>query len=217
MTASVIVTGVASTLLVVGPISEASATHGKEKTYTRSYKKTLDFYSKPLKRCVRTTLTGKVTFKHSILHKGKGGMPHRYRGVKVSDPKMETRVLTKCKGGKAATLTKAKLTQRWYESKKCKMDVAVTAGFPWSVAVTPTVECGKREAGTRSTTYSTKSKVYTQHNSGQPLYFTGQILLGMNSSKSLCLSGRPTVTAYIKNKSDSWAKTAKVCFEAPRK
>lgn len=206
-------TGVATTALI--GISAGGAAAVDAKTYTRSYSKSTNFYSAPLKRCVRTTLSGKVTFTYYLYRQHSAA--DRYYNVKLVEPKMKISVLTKCSGGKAATLTDASLTQRWYEST-CKLDAAVTAGYPWTVAVTPTVECGKHDVGTRSTKYSAKATTYTQNNSGRPVAFSGDLILGRDPEhgstvRPLCLSGRPTVTAYISNKSDSWTKTLKACVK----
>src|SRR5262249_35182467 len=129
--AAALATGVVSTGLLAVTAGNASAVDIK--TYTKPYSKSASFYSKPLQRCVKTTLSGKITFKH-YLYKQKGAVSDAFLGVKLINPTMHTTVLTKCSGGKAATLTKVSMTQRWYESTKCKLNVAVTAGYPWTVA-----------------------------------------------------------------------------------
>jgi hypothetical protein len=201
-------TGVMSTGLLAAGATDASAI--ATKTYTKPYSKSANFYSKPLGRCVKTTLSGKVTFKH-YYYKQKGAISDAFLGVKLVNPTMHTTVLTKCTGGKKATVTKMSMTQRWYESTKCKLNVAIAAGYQWTVAVTPTVECGKRKAGTRATTYATKANNYTQSNSGRPVGFNGEVHIKYNTA--LCLSARTTVTAYINNKSDSWTNTIKACVK----
>lgn len=118
--------GVMSTGLLAGA-TDASAI--ATKTYTKPYSKSANFYSKPLGRCVRTTLSGKVTFKH-YYYKQKGAISDAFLGVKLINPTMRTTVLTKCTGGKSATVTKMAMTQRWYESTKCKLNVAIAMRLP---------------------------------------------------------------------------------------
>ncbi|MCC9709904.1 hypothetical protein E4N62_34380 [Streptomyces sp. MNU76] len=206
--------GLTASLFVMLPATEVNAATWT--THTKKYSQTKSFYSKPLKRCVRTTLSGKVTFKFAKISGGKSGVRHTYKDIKVVQPKMTTKVLTKCSGGKAATTTKIEMTQRWYESRKCSLDIAITAGAPWTIAVTPTVECGSRKAGTRKSVYNNKNKNYTQSNTGRPLYFKGQLQINKPVNQSpdtrFCMSGRPTVQAYVKNNSDAWAQTMKFCF-----
>jgi len=208
---SAALTGLTASLFVVLPASEANAATWR--TYTKKYSQTKSFYSKPLKRCIRTTLSGKVTFKFTT------DIPkdYTYKDIKIIEPKMATKVLTKCSGGKAATVTKMEMTQRWYESRKCEMDVEVSAGAPWSVSVTPTVECGSRKAGTRKSVYGNKNKTYTQSNSGRPVSFTGMLSIRRAPTgkidRRFCMSGRPTVQAYVKNNSDAWAQTMRFCFK----
>ncbi|WNZ08398.1 hypothetical protein [Streptomyces sp. 11x1] len=207
---SVALTGLVAGLFVTLPASDANAATWT--THTKKYSQTKSFYSKPLKRCVRTTLSGKVTFKYGYIV-GR----HTYKDIKVIEPKMATKVLTKCSGGKAATTTKMEMTQRWYESRKCEMEVGVSAGAPWSISVTPTVECGSRKAGTRKSVYGNKNKTYTQSNTGRPLYFKGKLEIRHSPTakydRRFCMSGRPTVQAYVKNNSDAWSQTMKFCFK----
>jgi len=206
--AAALATGVVSTGLLAVTATDASAIDIQ--TYTKPYNKSANFYSKPLKRCVKTTLSGKVTFKH-YLYKQHGAIADAFLGVKLINPTMHTTVLTKCSGGKSATVTKMAMTQRWYESTKCKLNVAIAAGYQWTVAVTPTVECGRRNAGTRATTYSVKANNYTQSNSGRPVDFNGEVHIKYKTA--LCLSARTTVTAYISNRSDSGTNTIKACVK----
>lgn len=91
---SVALAGLAAGLFVTLPASDANAATWT--THTKKYSQTKSFYSKPLKRCVRTTLSGKVTFKYGYIV-GR----HTYKDIKVIEPKMATKVLTKCSGGKA--------------------------------------------------------------------------------------------------------------------
>jgi hypothetical protein len=215
MATSAVITGLVSALLVALPATEASAVSWKP--HTKSYSKTSKFYFKPLKRCIRTTLTGKVSFKFAKISGGKSGTRYTYKDIKIVNPKMVVKVLTKCKGGKAAKLSKAQLTQRWYESRKCSLNVGVAAGYPWGVTLIPTKECGKRKAGVLKTTYSPNKSKYTQYNTGRPLYFKGRLQINKPINKKvdtrLCISGRPTVTAYVGGKSDSWTGTKRMCFK----
>ncbi|WP_326576829.1 hypothetical protein OG889_12340 [Streptomyces sp. NBC_00481] len=206
--ASAVAVGASSLALVVGMAPSAGAV--AKTSHSKPYSATVAMWSKPLKRCVYVKLTGRVEFKHYYWQM-KGAKDHAYTDVKLKDPSMTATTYTSCSGGKRAKLTKLQLTQRWYESTKCKMNAKVAVGV-WSLSVTPTLECGKRKAATRATTYNETLWKYSQSNSGRPASFDGMVRVSLKKEK-LCLSARPEVTAYVKGASDSWTKTVKVCVK----
>ncbi|WP_433478078.1 hypothetical protein ACQPZP_14210 [Spirillospora sp. CA-142024] len=179
-------------------------------TYTRPYVLTDSHYSKPLKRCVKTTAWGKISFQLKAPPHGVTG----YNKVRLHDPVVRASVLTKCRGGKTAKATSATLVQRWYESS-CKASVELSGGIDatkvWSVSVTPTINCGTRKVGQGQTRYPQGSyKTFTQYNSGTKLKF-GFV---PNASKPLCLSVKTSAIIYVKSKSDSsYSPTMKACVK----
>ncbi|MDX2823045.1 hypothetical protein Sipo8835_24385 [Streptomyces ipomoeae] len=207
--ASALAVGASSLALVMGMAPDAGAV--ATTSHSKPYSATVSMWSKPLQRCVYVKFTGRIEFKHYYWQM-KGAKDHAYTGVKLKDPTMTATNYTSCSGGKRAKLTKLEMTQRWYESTKCKLNASVSGGYPWGVYVAPTVECGKRKAAQRETTYNETLWKYQQSNTGRPAKFDGTVRVSLKKEK-LCLSVRPTVTAYVKGKSDSWTKTVKVCVK----
>lgn len=206
-TASAAVVGGVLAVGLMSPPADAAAAQ----TFTRSYTLVKEFKSTPLGRCARVTLWGSITFTRT---QGPG-LYLVYKDIKVNNPTARVSALARCGSKTTSTLTKSTIRQRWYEST-CKASVKVSVGFPWSVSIEPTVECGKRAVGQRATSYSVKATTYTQYNSGRPLYFTGSVWAGTsvrNPPVALCLSGKPTITVYVNNKSDSFTSTMKACVK----
>jgi hypothetical protein len=211
-----VASAIAGSLLTVGlipaPANAAETAERAGQTFTKNYTLVKEFNSKPLKRCVRVTLWGSITFTRT-----QESLHLIYKNIKLNNPTARLSVLAKCGKTKTSTLTKAKITQRWYEST-CKAEVKVSVGYPWAVSVEPTYECGNRRVGARGSTYTGTHKIFTQYNSGRPLTFTGSVWAGTtvrNPPVALCLSARPTFTAYAKNKSDSFTSRLKACVKPP--
>lgn len=211
MVSATVVGGVLAAGLMSSSAHAAEPAAERAQTFSRSYTLVKEFKSKPLKRCVRVTMWGSITFTRA---QGQG-LFLVYKNIKVNNPTARVSALAKCGSKKTSTLTKAKVTQRWYETR-CQADVKVSIGYPWAVAVEPTFECGRHRVGVRGTTYTGKHTKYTQYNSGRPLYFTGTTWAGKTVRQppvALCLSARPTFTGYVKNKSDSFTATMKACVK----
>jgi hypothetical protein len=212
-----VASAVAGSLLTVGLISvpaNAETAQRAGETFTKNYTLVKEFKSKPLKRCVRVTLWGSITFTRT---QSSEFLELIYKNIKLNNPTVRVSALAKCGSKKTSTLTKVKIVQRWYEST-CKAEVKVSAGYPWAISAEPTFECGRHRVGSRGSTYTGTHKTFTQYNSGRPLTFTGTLHAGKtvrNPPVPLCLSVRPTFTVYVKNKSDSSTSTLKACVKPP--
>jgi hypothetical protein len=175
--------------------------------YTRSYTLVKEFYSKPLKRCIRATLWGSVSFKFYGSSHG-----NEYTDVKLKNPTMRASFLAKCGTTRTATIKKVTTTQAWYDHY-CHASVSVSGGLPWNLGVGVTPECGTRTVAKRTTTYSGKYRYVTQYNSGYPAYWKGVYELKSNKLSPVCLSGRTTITSYLGARSDSWSTTMTACVK----
>lgn len=150
------------------PTAQASAPASA--TAVKSYSMVKEFYSRPLKKCIRTSLWGQVTFGSKPGGRGQ----HYYTKIRLKNPTMRVSILKKCGRKATSTATKIKATQRWYETR-CKAEVGVQAGVPWSIGVSVVPECGSARTADRASTYSGKRMVVTQYNSGSPVRF-GDVL-----------------------------------------
>jgi hypothetical protein len=178
--------------------------------YIKSYSVWQERYSPPLKRCVRITLWGKITFR--LLNSGKAGIV--YTNVKVKSPTMRVSALSKCgRGGKVIKINKAQLVQQWY-SRNCSLKASASGSFPWTLGGSVWVDCGTRKALRRVTKHTAKKPVsyFDQNNSGTTLSFNGRVAYkNAGRTKELCLESKPSTTLHRSNVSDSFDMTLKAC------
>ncbi|WP_329105051.1 hypothetical protein OG792_31495 [Micromonospora sp. NBC_01699] len=210
-------------LVMIGSAVAAGATMASAATtYTRSYTIVKEFYSQPLKRCVRVTLWGSVTFQTKVRNEWAGRITD-YVNRKIENPTVRASILDKCgAGAKPATATKASVNQRWYDHN-CAVEPSISAGFPWAISVGATAKCGSVKTASRTSSYG-KGKTYTQYNSGRPVSWkdgkAGSVPQSVTDSRgkvstfAFCLGATATVKIYVGTKDDSWvAKDLKACVK----
>ncbi|MCD0448387.1 hypothetical protein LO762_04130 [Actinocorallia sp. API 0066] len=179
-------------------------------TYGRSYSASVQQYSFGLKRCIRISISGNVTFK--IRSHGKSGK--FYYDVRLVEPTMRVRGLTKCTKGKATKLSGMHMQQNWYETK-CDLKADASVSFPWTIGTAVTVECGSRKVLRLTSTDMTKRKVYTQFAESHVAAFTGRATYVAYPGKTrpLCLATHVRTTAYLKGANDAFDPRIKICVK----
>jgi hypothetical protein len=182
---------------------------------TKSYSMVKEYYSKPLKRCIRATVWGTVGFDMKVTG-GKVAL-RQYENIKLGRPALRVTVLAKCgKTKKGTALSKVSAAQYWYQTA-CKFNPNIGVSYPWGVSAQPTRECGTETVGGRSSSYG-KGNVHTQYNSGTSVRWAkGPQYAATRGAKPtpLCLATRVSITGYAKKKSgytsDSFIRNMKAC------
>ncbi|MEV0318626.1 hypothetical protein ACIBKX_19330 [Streptomyces sp. NPDC050658] len=180
---------------------------------SKNYYSTTSGYSSALKRCVTIHLTGKMEYRWWRK------VPHSNRkdkwidAVRLKKPRMGIVTRTNChRNGRPAKVTKASLSQRFYDSK-CERTTSVSATVPFAVGLSTTKKCGKFRVAKRSSSYSNNNYHYWQNNSGRPVTFKpdGLGVKPYKGHRSVCVRADAIVTVYKKNESDSFARHNKIC------
>jgi hypothetical protein len=200
-------------LLVSAPAEASTYPPLGKKTITRNYSRGYCFYSKPLKRALSETLSGTVRYQRNA-YKFNKNIRVRFHDPTLVNPKVTLKVTNKCgKGAKAAKISRAGITQKWYDWK-CQTSVSVFVGYPWSVGVSGTRKCGRTKAADRGTSYG-RGSTYTQYNTGAPVRWSwGSDGKGIDKGGKICLHADGGATAYIGNRSDTVIKALDVCVTA---
>ncbi|MEV4760839.1 hypothetical protein AB0J86_37845 [Micromonospora sp. NPDC049559] len=160
-----------------------------------------------VKTCVRITLYGTLEYEKSKRSTLKGSTWTVYSGRKVVNPTMTVSSFSgpKCQGArKSVKLNRADLSQRWYTSN-CTFNPGISVGFPWAVAVAPTVNCNQVTVAQNVTQHLNKAASYRQSNSNKEIKFDGA------EYNNACLTVDASVKVYKKNAADSADTTFKVC------
>ncbi|TGB01151.1 hypothetical protein [Streptomyces sp. MZ04] len=197
-----------------GSISDAGAVN--RHWTSKSYYSTTSHYSKALKRCITVHLTGKLQFRWWRKIPNSQHKDIWIDRVRLSKPRMGIIARTNChRDGRPAKLTKASLSQRFYDSK-CERTTSVSATIPFAVGLSTTKKCGKFRVAKRSSTYGANDYNYWQNNSGRPVTFKpdGLSAKPYKGHKSVCVRADAVVVAYRSNESDSFSRHDKLCVAA---
>jgi hypothetical protein len=199
------------------PADAASLPPLGKTTWSKPYSVGYCFNSASLKRGLSVRLHGKVRYYRRVfmVNLGKGGSIREidFGDPTLLNPVMEVKTVTKCKGGKAAGVSRTSMNQLWYDWK-CKTSVSVFTGLPWQVGVGATRSCGRTKVANRATSYG-KGSHFTQQNSGAPVGWDWEKRIGQGGK--ICLHADGGVTAYIGNTSDTVIKPLDVCVAASYK
>lgn len=209
--------------LVVLPLAlavqfgSATGAQAADKHWTsKNYYSTTSHYSKALKRCITTHLTGKLEYRWWRKVPNSSHKDIWIDRVRLKSPRMGIVVRTNChRDGIPAKLSKASLSQRFYDSK-CDTTTAVSATMPFAVGLSVTRKCGKFRVAKRSSTYGANDHHYWQNNSGRPVTFKpdGLSAKPYPGHKNVCARADALVTVYRGNESDSFSKHDNVCVAA---
>lgn len=162
-----IVVLVASLLTTAGTADAASSSYYST-TYTRTFTATKQHYFTTIKRCVRVTVRGSVSFR---LYSGYTHLV-TYRTRKVIHPSLTVETFPACVVGPQLykPVYKMSLTQRW-ASSTCSAGLSIGVSAPWGVSVGATPSCSKAKLARRSTSYTGRTGVRTQYNSTTKVTF----------------------------------------------
>ncbi|MCW2917608.1 MAG: hypothetical protein JWN52_5676, partial [Actinomycetia bacterium] len=138
------------------------------------------------------------------------------------DPKIDLKVFTKCGSGrKMAKLTKAQLSQIWYDWK-CNKSIGI---FPsrsesWGIAIFGSYQCGRTLAANRTTKYG-KGSHFLQGNSGAQVGWNWGGGKWIDRGGKICLHTDAGVIGWVGNTSDDSIQSFNVCvpasYAAPKK
>lgn len=121
----------------------------------------------------------------------------RFNNVTVHNPTITVATRDGC-GHTAGFITRAKaeITQGFYATY-CSANANISAGLPWGVSAAPTYSCNTTDVGSRSTNYG-KNNLWSQKNTGAPVYWDGHIWGGYYGSLDPwpCIDMRVAVTIY---------------------
>ncbi|MGK5556886.1 hypothetical protein ACSNOI_35285 [Actinomadura kijaniata] len=195
-------------------VAAAASPLGK-KPFSYSYSEGYCFYSKPLKKAMKVRVSGKLRYVRNA-YKFNRGIRVRFHDPTLVEPKVTLATATKCSGGRAARVSKAKVEQLWYDWS-CKTNVSVFVGLPWQAGVGATRSCGRTKRAHRSTDYGAGSG-FVQHNSGAPAKWGwGGDGKGIKRGGKICLHGDGAATIWSGNRSDSVIRALDVCVPASYK
>jgi hypothetical protein len=187
------------------PVMAGSASLYQPKNVSVPYDQNWTFISHPLKACMFVDVSGTLKAHHRNAY-AFGSVPDPkvflWSNLRMEKPKItmitgtlaKTLAGTQCNLSEPTRFEKVTLQQQWYEGG-CHMSVSISAGAPWSIAVTPTYSCGSHRVADRTTTYGAGHS-FAQHNSGYPVYYSGT-LLGQHNDV-IPVRGNVTVTGYRK-------------------
>ncbi|MFI1679717.1 MULTISPECIES: hypothetical protein [unclassified Streptomyces] len=185
---------------------------------SKNYYSTTSHYSQALKRCITVHLTGKMEYRWWRKVPNSDRKDIWIDRVRLSKPRMGIIARTNChRDGRPAKLTKATLSQRFYDSK-CERTTAIAVSAPFAVGVSSTKKCGRFRVAKRSSTYGANSSDYWQNNSGRPVTFKpdGLSAKPYAGHKNVCVRADALVVAYRSNESDSFTRHDKLCVAAFR-
>jgi hypothetical protein len=188
---------------LTAPASAASPWHNRSKDYLVTH----DFWSQPLNMCVHVVVEG--TMKYQREKWLEQSAYFNYRNPKLINPEISAFTKAGCARTSplVRTATGADLTQRWYDYR-CNVRPTVSVGFPWSISVGGSVQCGNVTLTKRMTTPRAKGGYeFAQFNSGNPVHWSE---LNQRTT-AVCLGGSATVVIYKKGRSDSTAFPFTVC------
>ena len=191
-------------------------------TWKISYSKSHCFSPTHFKRGLVETLSGKVRYVRTVEKRSHGGVYVLFHDPTLIDPKVDLKVFTKCGSGrKTAKLSKAQLSQIWYDWK-CKTSIGI---FPsrsesWGIAIFGSYQCGRTLAAKRMTDYG-KGSHFLQNNSGAPIKWKWGSGKRIDRGGKICLHADGGVIGWVGNTSDDSIQTFNVCvpasYAAPKK
>jgi len=189
----------------LGPLPSADAAT----TYSTSFKRVKTWYSAPLKRCFRTTLTG--TLRATYWHVGAGKSTAFYFGKpEIVSPVMKVKVLANCSSKKAATVKKLALRQYYYD-RSCKYTPSLSAGASTtgalSIGVSVTSACKTFKTAYRASTYGS-GKSFSQYTTGARVTWKNKRKFWQGGGKktSICVTGEYQLQAYVTATKDDLLK-----------
>ncbi|GAA1543461.1 hypothetical protein GCM10009678_27680 [Actinomadura kijaniata] len=194
----------------------AASALGK-KAFSYSYSEGYCFYSKPLKKAMKVRVSGKLRYVRNA-YKFNRGIRVRFHDPTLVEPKLTLATATKCSGGRAAKVSKARILQLWYDWN-CKSSVGVVLGrgSQFGVSLSGTRSCGRTKVASRSTGYGAGSG-FVQHNTGAPVGWSwGRDGKGIKKGGKICVRGDAGATIWTGNRSDTVVKPLKVCVPASYK
>ena len=218
------VLSVLATVLVLSAVVAAPAGASgppNNKSYTKSFAVSTQRYFSTIHRCVRVTLSGKISF----TVKYDNAWSAFYRSRKVLHPALNVSTYKSCVQGPGIPLApvyKMSMTQRW-SSQSCSAGVSIGVSAPWGVSVSATPGCKKARVAKRSTTYVGRAGSRTQYNSTTVASFGNEYLYPTAWGHSyggpgevkvpLCFKASSSVVIYPTRTSgsDSWQPTLKPC------
>jgi hypothetical protein len=188
-------------------LAPASAMASTAQVGSKTYRATQSFYSVDLNRCFVVTIYGRVQYRINHIYN------NPWRVIVINDrPTLVNPVVTakSASGARCATpakLTELELVQRWYDYR-CDFDPGISVGYPWSVSVQPTLDCGRVKVAQRRSTFQTDGSSYRQASSGQPVRFDQQWLAG----KTYCMKADVLIHPYVGRRDDHFARTFTFCI-----
>jgi hypothetical protein len=203
---SIAVAGLLATLVGMGPAAAArqpdDAAAVAAQTWTtrsKAYLVAQDFSSSALAMCVHVEVDGTIQYQ---IGSSVSGTYHQYRNPKLLNPSISAYTKSSCSrtAGSVYTATGADLTQRWYVHS-CGWHPSISVGFPWSVSVSVTPNCGSEDVGVRTTApRATGSAQFAQFNSGSPVSWSNTTVF----TNHICLDAIATATVYKGSRSDTF-------------
>jgi hypothetical protein len=188
-----------SAAVAVRLASATTSSYPPPKDVTVAYDNQWTFISKPLRMCMLIDVSGKLKAHHRQAYSDSSPW-YDWTKLRMRRPKM-TMITGKRAGPRGGCdythpvkLEKATMVQQWYDTD-CSLSATVTAGAPWSIAVTPTYYCKRHRVANRTTTYG-HGHSFQQSNSGYPVSFPGDTLA--RNDNPLVVGGNVTVTGYRK-------------------
>lgn len=162
---------------------------------TKPYSITKSFYSTPLSACIHLVASGSIQYDKIDLP---SPFSWEFKNPKLVNPTLRVTTTTLCTLQAAKNMSRVDMSQGWYENR-CNIVPSIGVGFPWSIQVSATIDCGTESLGQRSTSYVVTASSYTQSNSGSPVGWS----VTRDNVSSICVGGKSTVTAYIGSRSDT--------------
>ena len=203
-----IMTIAAAGVLVVGlllspsPATAASPTIVEKSTKTVNFTKTGQYYSSAVKRCLKVKVTGTMKVQYVRSTDYLGNDYQSLTNPTIHAPKMVLSTTSSCSTSAGANLSSAKLTQT-FSYYACGGSVSYSAGYPLSVGISWTPECGNRQAINRSMELSGPASVFTQANSNS-VGTVKKVVSGRTStSVKTCVAVGTLVTARVGSTGDN--------------
>jgi hypothetical protein len=185
-------------------------------TWYAGYSKGYCFYSKPLKKALLETISGKVRYVRTAEKRSMGNIYVLFHDPTLINPKVDLRVATNCTAKrKTAKVSKAHVSQLWYDWK-CNTHIRIILGRGqenWSIGLSGSRECGRTLTANRSTGYGSGSH-FVQNNSGAPIGWNWGSGKRIDRGGKICLHADAGATAWVGNTSDTVVKPLSICVPA---
>lgn len=194
-------------------------------TYSRNFIAVQERYFDTIQRCIRVTISGKVTFRTKNTVGSGYGTVYTFIDRKVYAPTMKVESYGSCVYGprQYKSVYKVTMEQNW-SSSTCSTGVSIGVGVPWGVSVSASPSCGESKLAHRKTTYEGSTGVRTQYNSTTRVAFGNEGMWepmafgsgGYNAVRNpLCFKVDADVVVYPTRLggSDSWTARIKPCVQ----